>query len=250
MTISNKAMLEGFIFACPHPVSEKLMIETLGFTSEELKELLSQLMVDYESENHGFALLKVSGGYQFRTKPELREPMARFYEKKPPRLTQATLEVLSVIAYKQPIIRPEIERIRGVDCTYVLQTLLERELIEMKGRSELPGHPVIYGTTQKFMEWFQIDDLKDLPPLAEMEALNRSAEQGADHLLGMLNKDEGFVAESIHEMDETLRSVAKFEIVDPFEKKEEAGLEENESSQDELQRDPAVETTSRDAPVV
>jgi segregation and condensation protein B len=134
------------------------------------------------------------------------------------------------VAYKQPIIRPEIERIRGVDCTAVLQTLLERELIEMRGRSELPGHPVIYGTTQKFMEWFSINDLNDLPPLAEMEALNRGAEQGADNLLGLLTKDEGFVAESIQEIDDTLKGVSKFELVDPFEKKEEILSEENGSA--------------------
>jgi SAM-dependent methyltransferase len=117
-----------------------------------------------------------------------------------------------------------------VDCTAVLQTLLERELIEMRGRSELPGHPVIYGTTQKFMEWFSINDLNDLPPLAEMEALNRGAEQGADNLLGLLTKDEGFVAESIQEIDDTLKGVSKFELVDPFEKKEEILSEENGSA--------------------
>lgn len=225
-------MVEGFIFACPHPVSEKTIGENLGLEIEEVRAFIQEIIRDYENEAHGFALMKVSGGYQFRTKPDLKEPMARFYEKKPPRLTQATLEVLSVVAYKQPIIRPEIERIRGVDCTAVLQTLLERELIEMRGRSDLPGHPVIYGTTQKFMEWFQINDLNDLPPLAEMEALNRGLEQGAENLLGMLNQDQGFVAESINEMDETLRSVARFEIQDPFAKKEdgEGATGENSSA--------------------
>ncbi|MBN8555473.1 MAG: SMC-Scp complex subunit ScpB [Deltaproteobacteria bacterium] len=214
--ISNKAMIEGVIFANPHPVSEKLLADILEFPIEEVRALLEVIGAEYASDERGFELRHIAGGYQFRTKADLREPMAKFNEKKPPRLTQATLEVLSVIAYKQPITRPEVERIRGVDCTGVLKTLLERELIEMRGRSDLPGHPVVYGTTEKFLEWFQIDKLNDLPPLSEMEALNRGFDKGAENLLGLLNRDEGFVSESLSEMDETLKKVTKFEIVDPF----------------------------------
>jgi segregation and condensation protein B len=229
--ITNKAMAEGVIFASPHPVSEKLLAEILSVPVEEVRALLEVLAAEYATEDHGFELRHIAGGYQFRTKSDLREPMARFYEKKPPRLTQATLEVLSVIAYKQPITRPEIERIRGVDCTGVLKTLLERELLEMRGRSDLPGHPVVYGTTEKFLEWFQIDKLSDLPPLSEMEALNRGYDQGAENLLGLLNRDEGFVIESLSEMDDTLKKVGRIEIVDPF---QETSVAEGESSEGDI----------------
>ena len=118
------------------------------------------------------------------------------------------MEVLSIISYKQPITRPEIEKIRGVDCTSILKTLLERELIEMRGRSDLPGHPVVYGTTPKFLEWFQINSLADLPPLSEMEVVNRGREEGMDQLLDTLTKDDGFQAESLNDMDQTLKSLA------------------------------------------
>src|SRR5690242_5940584 len=96
-------LVEGVIFAAPQPVSAALLSELLSLTAEELEQVLEQLRNHYEQDSRGFSLVKVSGGYQFRTKPELREIMAKFHEKKPPRLTQATLEVLSVIAYKQPI---------------------------------------------------------------------------------------------------------------------------------------------------
>ncbi|MDB5038107.1 MAG: scpB [Bacteriovoracaceae bacterium] len=137
--ISKRGLLEGLIFASAHAVSKNTMKEVLELTAEEVDTLLEEIRTHFDNENHGFYLATIAGGFQFRTRTELKETMAKFYEKKPPRLTQATLEVLSVIAYKQPIIRPEVEKIRGVDCTGILKTLLERELIEMRGRSDLPA---------------------------------------------------------------------------------------------------------------
>lgn len=212
--LTKKALLEGVIFASTHPMSVRALAELLETESSEIETMLGELEQEYAGEGHGMALLKVAGGYQFRTKENLKIIMAKLNAKKPPRLTQATLEVLSIIAYKEPIIRPEIERIRGVDCTGVLQTLLERELVEMRGRSNLPGNPVIYGTTPKFLEWFQIGKLSDLPPLSEVDALNKNFHQGADNLLGLLNRDDGFTSETMADMDETLKKVSS-EIRDP-----------------------------------
>jgi len=208
---SQKALIEGILFASPHPVSSAFLTELLEAPPEEIDQALRELKAEYETDNHGFLLVEVASGYQFRTKPELKELMARFYQKKPPRLTQATLEVLSVVAYKQPITRPQIEKIRGVDCTAVLKALLERNLIEMRGRSELPGHPVVYGTSEKFLEWFQIKNLADLPPLSEMEVLasREGLEAGSETLLGLLRRDDGYQIESVGEMDETLKQLAK-----------------------------------------
>lgn len=212
--ISKRGMIEGLLFASPQPVAKKTLIELFELASDEVDALVEQIKSTLEHEDHGFQLIDVAGGYQLRTKNELKEIMARFYEKKPPRLTQAALEVLSIISYKQPITRPEIEKIRGVDCTSLLKTLLERELIEMRGRAELPGNPVIYGTTPKFLEWFQINKLEDLPPLSEIEVLNRGREEGLDHLLDSLTKDDGFANESLSEMDDTLKSLTPSKIED------------------------------------
>src|SRR5665213_3083456 len=106
--ISKRGLIEGLLFASTHSISKSSIMEILEITSEELDPLLEEIKVDFEREDHGFYLATIAGGYQFRTKADLKETMAKFYEKKPPRLTQATLEVLSVIAYKQPITRPEI----------------------------------------------------------------------------------------------------------------------------------------------
>ncbi len=239
--ISKKGLIEGLVFASGHPVSKQSICHLLEIPEDEIAPLLEELKADYENETHGFSFNQVAGGYQFRTKTELKDIMARFYEKKPARLTQATLEVLAVIAYKQPITRPEIERIRGVDCTGILKTLLERELIEMRGRSDLPGHPVVYGTTPKFLEWFQVNSLTDLPPLSEMEALNRGAPAETEGLLQLLNRDDGFQAESLTEMDETIKAAGKVDIVDP----ETAFAAETEAERGEVHNaattNPAVE---------
>jgi segregation and condensation protein B len=214
--ISKRGLVEGLIFASSHAVSKKSIMEILELGAEELDAILEEIRVAFETEEHGFALALVAGGYQFRTKADLKVVMAKFYEKKPPRLTQATLEVLSVIAYKQPITRPEIEKIRGVDCTGILKTLLERELLEMRGRSDLPGHPVVYGTTPKFLEWFQINSLSDLPPLSEMEALNQGRPEMGDNLLQFMTRDDGFQAESLTDVDETLKAAGRIDPVLEF----------------------------------
>lgn len=215
--ISKRGLVEGLIFASTHSVSKRSIMDILELTELEVDQILEEARLEYADERHGFELSQIAGGYQFRTKGELKEIMSRFYEKKPPRLTQATMEVLSIVAYKQPVTRPEIEKIRGVDCTGILKTLLERELLEMRGRSDLPGHPVVYATSPKFLEWFQINSLADLPPLSEMEALNRAREVGNEGFLELLDRDDGFQAESLTEMDNTLRSLGRIEIVDPHE---------------------------------
>jgi segregation and condensation protein B len=217
--LDNKALIEGVLFASQHPVSAQTLAEVLGIEKADVETILAEIEAMYESVAHGFHLRKIGGGFQFRTKVELKEVMAKFYEKKAPRLSQATLEVLSIIAYKQPATRPEIEKIRGVDCTGVLKTLLERGLIEMKGRSDLPGHPVVYATAPRFLEWFQIPSLEDLPPLSEIEALNKaSVSEGADHLMDLLNRDGGFKPEDIEDIDGTLQNISRMKSIEDLEK--------------------------------
>lgn len=208
--ISKKATIEGILFALGQPVSVRSLSELLAWDESEIEDIIQQLQADYEKEDRGFWMKKVAGGYQLRTKPELKDIMARFYEKKPPRLSQAMLEVLAIVAYKQPVTRPEIDKIRGVDSSGALKTLLERELIEMRGRSERVGNPVIYGTTPKFLEWFQIGSLGDLPPLSEMEALGSSTDEASEKLLHLLNRDEGFAAEDLRGVDDTLKDISRY----------------------------------------
>jgi len=207
--ISLRGRIEGLLFASHQPLKVDTIAELLNIENSQIQKVIKELQEAYSSKDHGFELIKVAGGFQFRTQKELKELMSRLYERKPPRISQANLEVLAVIGYKQPITRPEIEKIRGVDCTGVLKTLLERELIEMKGRTEGPGNPVIYATTDKFLEWFQITALEELPPLSEIEALNVVTNEGAENLLGLLNRDDGFQPEGVAEMDQTLKDVSR-----------------------------------------
>lgn len=218
--MNTKGLIEGILFAAPSPLSVGVIAELLQITKEEVESLILELQSEYESESHGMRLVSVSHGFQFRTKEDLKEIMSRFYEKKAPRLSGPMLEVLSIIAYKQPVTRPEIEKYRGVDCSSVLKTLLERELIEMQGRSPLPGNPVIYGTTSRFLEWFQISRIEDLPPLSEIEILNRATFEGGDALMDLLQKDDGFSAETLEDMDATIKQASRAGVDVPWEKSE------------------------------
>ena len=125
---------------------------------------LDELSQKYQQEDFSFALERLGGGYQFLTKPAY-QPSIRILlrQQSQKRLSSAQLETLSIIAYKQPLTKGEVEQIRGVSCDYSLQKLLEKELIVIKGKSEGVGRPLIYGTSQKFMDYFGINSMQDLP---------------------------------------------------------------------------------------
>lgn len=248
--ITERAKLEGLLFASGQALNPKQMAEILEISEEAVAEHIAALSEHYEGEDRGFLLVKVAGGYQLRTKPEMKEWMAKFHQKKPPRLTQAMLEVLAIVAYKQPVTRPEVDRIRGVDSSGALKTLLERGLVEMKGRSDAVGNPVLYATTPKFLEWFQVSSLGDLPPLTEVEALDVMTDEASDHLLDLLNRDEGFVNEDLRDMDSDLKSLnTKVDLEMASEKTEASSAETEESNAQEEESAEAVETASDDAVV-
>jgi len=138
---------------------------------KEIQNALTELSAEYEARKGGFLLREVAGGYQIRTRPEYREWIKRLIHSKPLRLSKAALETLAIIAYKQPIIRSDIEHIRGVSCGGILRMLFERKLIRILGRKEIPGRPIIYATTKQFLETFDLKDLKDLPTPEEIAAL-------------------------------------------------------------------------------
>lgn len=138
----------------------------------EVKQVLQELMGDYKNnEAKGFLLREVGGGYQFVTKPELGEWVQKLNVEKPKSLSQAALETLAILAYRQPIVRSELEAIRGVDSGGVLKTLLERGFIKILGRREEAGQPLIYGTTETFLELFHLRSLEELPSMKEIEEL-------------------------------------------------------------------------------
>jgi segregation and condensation protein B len=122
-------------------------------------------------------LVQVAGGYQFRSRPELAGYISRMKRAKPVKFSQSAMETLAIVAYRQPVTRAEIEYLRGVDSGGVLKNLLDRRLLRIIGKKDIPGKPLIYGTTREFMEAFSLKDLASLPTLREIEDL---AESGSD----------------------------------------------------------------------
>ncbi len=172
MAKSLKLIVEALLFASEKPLTPKEIRSVL--TDTKPTDILSALRVlkyEYEAMDRSFALMEVGGGYQFRSRSEFGAYILRMMQASPARLSRATMETLAIIAYKQPIMRQEIERIRGVDVGGILRTLLEKDLIKIVGRENLPGRPLIYGTTKKFLEIFDLRDIDSLPKLKELKAL-------------------------------------------------------------------------------
>ena len=176
-----KNILESLLFVAQDPLSidrlKKILESVDGRT---LRQILNELAAEYDARNSGFYLREVAGGFQLRSRPEYNPWIKRLIQPNAPRLSKPALETLAIVAYKQPIIRSDVEHIRGVDCGGILRMLLERNLVRVLGRKEIPGRPLIYGTTKLFLEVFDLKDLKDLPSPKEIEALNDPALEPTD----------------------------------------------------------------------
>ncbi|MFZ0242266.1 MAG: SMC-Scp complex subunit ScpB [Desulfobacterales bacterium] len=170
-----KDIIESLLFVSDEPLTiERLKAVLTPADGTEIRGALNLLTADYETRRGGFHLKEIAGGYQLRTRPEFSEWIARLVQPRAPRLSKAALETLAIIAYKQPVIRSDVEHIRGVDCGGVIRVLLERNLIRVLGRKEIPGRPLIYATTKRFLEVFDLKDLKDLPTPKEIEDMGQA----------------------------------------------------------------------------
>lgn len=163
-----KAVLESLLFVNEKPIEMKELVSILGRDKGEIEQVLAGLAADYEQRSSGICIVKVAGGYQMCSSPDNEEWIRKMYqEKNKCRLSRAALETLAIIAYKQPITRPEIEAIRGVSSDGVSRHLLQIGIIKEAGRKEVPGRPFLYITTRKFLEYFGLNSLNDLPGLEE-----------------------------------------------------------------------------------
>lgn len=170
-----KAIVESLLFAADTPLTvEKIRSILDTGDSAAIRSVLTGLTQEYETQRRGFFLKEVAGGYQLRTRPEHREWVRRMRQSRPARLSRAAMETLAIIAYKQPVLRSDVEHLRGVDCGGVLRNLLERGIIRVLGRKDLPGRPMLYGTTKRFLEIFDMKDLSDLPTLEDLQELGET----------------------------------------------------------------------------
>jgi len=171
-----KGILEALLFVTAEPIPVTRFLALLGaVTKQDVDLALASLAQDYEQEGRGLQLAEVAGGYRIVTKAEFAPWLKRLEKvKSPSKLSRSALESLAIIAYKQPIVRAEVEQIRGVETSGVIRTLLERKLVRIVGRKEEPGRPIMYGTTKFFLEHFGLRDLSQLPPLREFKELGES----------------------------------------------------------------------------
>lgn len=172
-----KAVIEALIFASDIPLSpERIRAVFPEVEKTEIREIIDQLVSEYHDRQGGILLQEVAGGFQFRTNPDLSLWIKKLKTAKPQSLSPQALETLAIIAYKQPIVKSEIEDIRGVDVGGPLKGLLEKKLIRIVGRKDVPGKPIIYGTTRKFLEVFNLKDIMDLPNIRELKELHQQQE--------------------------------------------------------------------------
>jgi segregation and condensation protein B len=169
-------IIESLLFVADEPLSvDKLSNVLEEVEKNEIRTALATLREVLDSRQGGFYLCEVAGGWQLRTRPEYNEWIKRMLQPSPQRLSRAALETLAIVAYKQPVIRADVEYIRGVDSGGMLRQLMERKLVRVLGRKEIPGRPLIYATTKLFLELFDLKDLKDLPSPKEIEELSGTA---------------------------------------------------------------------------
>jgi segregation and condensation protein B len=170
--LNLKAALEALLFSSDQPLPLTLLCESLDAGAEDVLQALAGLEADYRARAAGVELREIAGGWLLVTAPEHSDWVARLLRgKKRMRLSRAALETMAIIAYKQPVTKSEVEAIRGVDSSAVLGTLLERNLVTIRGRSKVVGRPLLYGTTQDFLDYFGLKDLAELPRPEELRAL-------------------------------------------------------------------------------
>ncbi|MEC9381898.1 MAG: SMC-Scp complex subunit ScpB [Thermodesulfobacteriota bacterium] len=162
-----KREIEALIFISDTPISIKELSSFLDISKNECIKIVNELQNDWKEMNIAIELENVSEGYQFRTKEEFKDKLTLFMNKKPFKLSRAALEVLGIVAKKQPVTKIEIDKIRGVDSSGVVSVLIDRELIKIIGEKEAPGRPYLYSTTNTFLEVFGLMNINELPDLEE-----------------------------------------------------------------------------------
>lgn len=172
-----KRAVEAILFAAGESVEISRIGEALELTPKKAENLLEEVRSEFNSQNHGFKIMRYKDSYRFVTHKEYEEQIRRVMDlnrKKP--LSQAAMEVLAVIAYNQPVTKAFVEQIRGVDCSGVIGSLTIKGLIEERGRLELPGRPLLYGTTENFLRCFNISSIEELPPIPQSDKEENSEE--------------------------------------------------------------------------
>lgn len=218
-----KMVVEGLLLASGRPLTianiANVFEEKERPDSTELRLIMD--VISEECDDRGFELKEVASGYRFQVKQELSEWIGKLWEEKPPRYTRALLEILSLIAYKQPITRGDIEEVRGVSVSpNIIRTLIDREWVRVVGHRDVPGRPAMFATTKQFLDYFNLKSLQDLPPLSEIKELEKSEEDldlsselSQSRILEIPEEDDAAANENLTALeDETLAEEAAAEL--------------------------------------
>lgn len=161
--------VEALLFVAGEPLATKELARALEATEVEVEAAVEELQKRLDDVGSALQIVAIAGGYQLCTRPQHAETIARLLHRESAKLSRAALETLAIIAYRQPITQPEIEAVRGVSCSSVLRTLVDRSLVAEAGRKQAPGRPILYATTPSFLHYFGLKDLSELPPLEKPE---------------------------------------------------------------------------------
>jgi segregation and condensation protein B len=169
MPVTDTRLLEALLLATSHPLTAGRLAELMDLSATKpVRQAIKDLNAQYDESHRAFRIEQVAGGYQILTLPEFGEQLNKLHQREvDAKLTKAALETLAIIAYKQPILRADIEAIRGVACGETIRSLMEKRLVNIAGRAEEPGRPILYGTTKRFLEIFGLNSIKDLPQSEE-----------------------------------------------------------------------------------
>jgi segregation and condensation protein B len=168
----RRRIAEAVILASLEPISAQRVAAVIPYCKPaKVKKLVDELNTEYVKQGRSFEIEEVAGGYQVRTLPEFASYLQQIQPQRPLRLSKAALETLAIVAYKQPVTRAEIEDVRGVDAGAIVRSLLERKLVRLDGQKEVPGRPMLYGTTRRFLEVFGLDSLDGLPSLRQLDEI-------------------------------------------------------------------------------
>jgi len=201
--IEKRNIAEALILASPEPIPLGRLAKLIPrCTPARARILVDELNAEYVAQQRAFEICEIAGGYQMRTHPEFASYLRQLQSTRPLRLSNAALETLAIVAYRQPVTRAEVENVRGVDAGPVMRSLLERRLIKLAGHREVPGHPMLYATTKRFLEVFGLSQLEDLPTLRELEELVPVVDETGNAFEGDATDD----AAAIDERDEVFAS--------------------------------------------
>lgn len=166
-----KRVLEALLFAADRPVTTSRLAQVLGknYDGKSVRKLLAEINEEYKAQGRAFELAEIAGGFQLLTRTEFKKYVSELHKhRRPEKLSQSAIETLAIVAYKQPILRAEVDDIRGVQSGPLLRNLIERGLIKVIGRKNVPGRPILYGTSRLFLNHFGLKSLKDMPKVSEL----------------------------------------------------------------------------------